>query len=397
MSKKLKIAFFTPIKEGSKSYYFSLKVLPYLKENFDIDVFSNNEKNQEFLGLKTYHYLYAFKKDSEKNYDIFFYQIENSKDTNFIRSYIALKKGIVLFHDFEFDVFPPQSILQTTLPQNAYRARREFGHALFSLACNMYDVSLGANYTRENIKTKYKNNILYISYPSDEQLKTKDFLNKNDRLKIFFKGDIKISSRFHKVLKALAGRDDVELVWCTKKENEEKANLLCAQSGVKYFSNLRNSLIQEEKKLSESDIFINLPNSKNKKHDIYLINKALIQGIFVISGEGKDIEVFPKNSLLKVKKGRQESFMIKFFIDKIKENKELIDFNALRENYFLKFSGKEIAKELTLLFESLKDKIKEYQEKENEEYKNAKEKVIQKAFEEEEEFLKEERQELGYI
>ena len=39
---RLKIAFFTPLKENSKSFYFSNSILPYLKEFADIDILASN-------------------------------------------------------------------------------------------------------------------------------------------------------------------------------------------------------------------------------------------------------------------------------------------------------------------------------------------------------------------
>ena len=48
---RLKIAFFTPLKENSKSFYFSNSILPYLKEFADIDIFSDtNNTDIRFVG-----------------------------------------------------------------------------------------------------------------------------------------------------------------------------------------------------------------------------------------------------------------------------------------------------------------------------------------------------------
>ena len=72
---RLKIAFFTPLKENSKSFYFSNSILPYLKEFADIDIFSDTNNTDTFCDLKVYNYLTSFSHSPFSNISFIFSQV----------------------------------------------------------------------------------------------------------------------------------------------------------------------------------------------------------------------------------------------------------------------------------------------------------------------------------
>ncbi len=402
MCKKFKIAFFTPIKEGSKSYYFSSCVLPELKKICDIDIFSDDKEAKEAFNLPHFHYLSAFLHDKEKHYDLFFYQVENREELAFSRVHLALKQGVVLFHDICFSYDPPQAIIQTTHPNNYYLARREFGKSLFSIMTNLDDIKVASCYTRNNIKSSYENNITFMNYPA--KVNENFVKEKNKITQIVFKGDQSISTRSHKMLEALKGIENFHLTWLTNKSNFETVGTLCRHNNIQSFSILEDSISNEDDALSKSDIAISLcQNYLSDRsyhvwhHSVLFIFKALLNNVFVISNNNEDLDIFPASYIAKVDAGENEAFKIKFFIEAFKDRKINLDYKRLKEEFFQELSPKIISNELLFLFENLKDEIKNfYILRENEEYL-AKKKMLKKAFNEDDEYLLESRKELGFV
>ncbi len=403
MCKNLKIAFFTPIKEGSKSYYFSSCILPELKKKCDIDIFSDDKEKKEAFGLPHFHYLSSFLHDKEKHYDLFFYQIEDREDVAFSRVHLALKQGVVLFHDICFSYFPPQAIIKTTHPHNYYLARREFGKSLFSMITNFDDKNIASCATRNNIKTSYKNNFTFINYPA---IFSENFIKEKNKItQIVFKGDQNIATRSHKMLEALAGLDNCNLVWLTKKSNFESVKVLCQQNNIQSFSVLEDNMQNENNALLKCDIAISLcKNFLSDKtyqvwhHDIFFIFKALLNNVFVISNNHEDLNIFPASYIAKVDAGTNEALKIRFFIEAFKNGKIAgLDYKKLKEEFFGELTPKTIASELLTLFESLKDEIREFYSLQEKEENIAKEKMLKKAFGEDDKYLLESRKELGFI
>jgi glycosyltransferase involved in cell wall biosynthesis len=117
----IRVAWFSPDPELNKgqSYpladYFSRQVLPEFSSDVDITVFTNSfsSKVSQQCGCPSYNYLRAFEVHAEKPFDVFFYQIENSRSCYFSRIHMALHPGVTLFHDFILSDFGPEPILNS--------------------------------------------------------------------------------------------------------------------------------------------------------------------------------------------------------------------------------------------------------------------------------------------
>lgn len=258
---KLKIAFFTPIVEGSKSYYFSTKVLPYLKEKAQVDIFTDTKCLGTFCGLNVYNYLTAFIKDNKEHYDIFFYQVESLDCTNFIRVHLSLIPGIVLFHDFYLYNNPPQTIVPYLLGSQYNNIKRDIGKALFSLFPSLAFMKKATVYSRNNISLKdfpknstYDNNVSFIPYPLDIlEFKEK---TRNIITKIVFEGSVEKESRYFSVIKSLENVSDYKFTWLTDKKSINKAIKICNDNNIKNFEILENNVINIEDSLLEAHIAI---------------------------------------------------------------------------------------------------------------------------------------------
>ncbi len=113
-SDKLRIAWFSPLGsegETSISAYATETLLPYLTDRFEIELFHDS-----FFSHKkypTYHYLNAFLRDKERPFDLFFYQLEDSPCTKFVRMHLGLMPGITWFHHFFLSDDGPEPILNS--------------------------------------------------------------------------------------------------------------------------------------------------------------------------------------------------------------------------------------------------------------------------------------------
>lgn len=401
--KRLKIAFFTPITNGSKSYYFSTKVLPYLKEHADIDIFTDSKCDGTFCGLNVYHYLVAFKLDNIKNYDIFFYQVEDDDSTNFIRVHLALIPGIVLFHDFYLYNEPPQCIVYYLLGSQFNNIKRDLGKALFSLSTSPSIIKKASKFTRNNIPPHSfsNNNISFIPYP----LEIRDFKEKvrNKITKIVFAGNVEKESRYFSVINSLKDISDYKFIWLTKCKDIERAKKVCKDNDVIDFEILENNVNNVEESLCGADICM-CPIKNLEYYDTFFIYKAFENNVLVIASaftkqetNGDDLSIFPSNYILKAKAGLQESKEFSFFINAYKEGRIVLDYKKLYDDFLINFANNVVSKELLALFYNLYDSIKDYKEIYEKQKEYARQKVLSKAFGEYDDYLFNERKELGLL
>ena len=115
-STRLRIAWFSDFSSldghlQSLSAYASSLLLPLLIERFDIELFSSSEGS--FSGLPVSNFLTAFLRHIDKPFDVFFYQFEDRKESNFVRSHLGLMPGVVWFHDFFLTSDGPEPLLNS--------------------------------------------------------------------------------------------------------------------------------------------------------------------------------------------------------------------------------------------------------------------------------------------
>ena len=391
----LKIAFFTPLKGNSKSFYFSSSILPYLKEFADIDIFTDKDDVKNFCDLNVFNYLTSFIHDKEKHYDIFFYQVEDDESTNFCRVHLALKPGVVLFHDFYIKVTPPQAIITNLLKAQCDSIKRDLGKALFSLTTNPFIIKKGKSFTRNNINSVYKNNISFIPYPLilDEYKEKKQ----NEITKIVFEGSTHAESRYFKMIQSLKNIKNFKLVWLTNKNEINDAIKILNDNEIKDFKVLENSVQDIQNEIQGADIAICL--LKNLEYfNIFFMTEALKNNVFVISNKSEDnFSIFPNDYIAKVNLGESEAGEIEFFVKAYKDNKIMLDYKALYENFLVNLSCKNVAFELLTLFNQLKDEaIKFYKDFEYQK-EQAKKEVLNKAFCKCDDYLMDVRRELNLI
>jgi hypothetical protein len=110
----LRIAWFSPYgkaaeEAGSRAAYSTRLLLPKIREQYAVDLFVDREELED----EEYHFLTAISRHKTKPYDLFLYQLEDHPLATFVRLHLALKPGVVWFHDVNFTTFGPEPIINS--------------------------------------------------------------------------------------------------------------------------------------------------------------------------------------------------------------------------------------------------------------------------------------------
>ncbi|RME59006.1 MAG: hypothetical protein D6780_05785 [Candidatus Dadabacteria bacterium] len=114
MKEKLfNIAWFSPVKEGCTSWYLTKKLLPYLKDYFSIELFTDTLSSgvQETLAVKVNHYLSFFQK--EKHFHTALYFLDTTPFSSFVRYHLGLSPGVVIFESLWSDAKSPDPLIES--------------------------------------------------------------------------------------------------------------------------------------------------------------------------------------------------------------------------------------------------------------------------------------------
>lgn len=124
-SEKLRIAWFTHIARPgepieSLSQYCSDLLIPHLKSQFDIEVFSGLYSGA-YQGVPRHHYLTAYQRHRAQPFDVFFYQLEDGVVGRFIRTQIGITPGVTWMHDLYLSDLGAEAIHVTPWEQTLTR------------------------------------------------------------------------------------------------------------------------------------------------------------------------------------------------------------------------------------------------------------------------------------
>ena len=102
-SDKLRIAWFTHLARSNEvvatiSQYCTDLLLPLMKDEFDIEVFSGLPPGSH-LGLPRYNTLNAYQRHRANPFDLFFYQVEDGPLGRVVRTQVGMMPGISWMHD----------------------------------------------------------------------------------------------------------------------------------------------------------------------------------------------------------------------------------------------------------------------------------------------------------
>lgn len=360
MPKAARIAWFSALNfgeaENSVAAYFSEQVLPILSRSYEIELFHDSfKKHPKF---PTNNFLEAFSRHQRRPYDLYFYQIENQRSSDFVRAHLGLMPGIVLFHDLRFSDKGPPGLLSSPWCRKIYgeeldwiksaMAYREMGLAeavIFSDArhCEEYQRSVSKYFPEKPW--------CYLPFPASCSANNAP-RDSGDSGVVALCASTGIERRAHKVLEALGAFPDVKLLWMISAGELSKAKELLGEfdiSNVQLFCG--NSPEEWAEIVKRASIAIHGLFSVWGQLGPYL-QISLAQGLPCLVTEFASSDYLPENLVFKVAPGTGEASEWRLAIEcALGLASQAKIANAAREYALSNFSPQIVADELAGLFD----------------------------------------------
>ncbi len=348
---KLRVAWFSPLNldnakilNGSTAAYFTDQILPIIKEDLTLDLYS--DQSGQYLGSKVKNYLSCFDEHRKDPYDVIFYQYEDSKAANFVRLHLGLIPGVTLFHDLlikeemppplTFSVWPevvelfnkktkelPNPYPQPDRGPFAYREVSLSPISLFSSqrlcseARRLIQNGIGAHSNWSLPK------MMPIALPASLSASLKS-LNESDQKcnqsgnkVIAFVGSPAIEYRSHKILEAISNLNNISLHWLVDtSEKEEAQNLLNEYN----FKNAK--LVTDRSPLNWSEVVSKADIALHTLFSVYgtpgpYLPISFSHGVPTIVTNFAEGEYLPQDLVFKITPGDKEAVNLRETISQI--------------------------------------------------------------------------------
>lgn len=386
-SDTLRVAWFSPLNVGkkfgpSKAAYFSDLVLPLIDKECEINLY--HDSFEQYRDFPTYHYLKAFENDKAQPYDIIFYNLEDAKWCNFVRSHLGLIPGITYFHDFILSNYGPEPLLNSPYDQviNKFFERsiewpirdvkhlRKGPHAYREVAWSPVKI-----FATEQMHCDYKNvfndraldqainkfKTFYLPYPV---LERESSTLKHVIKKIGFCGSPRIECRSHKLLGSLKDLShDYELIWLIESSERGEIDLLLSEFDIRKVTLVEGrSPHMWSELLSEIDIAIHTFFSVYG-HPFPYLSISMKAGVPCIVSNFGSAEYLPSNLVFKIQPGESEAYQIHQVLDKLFCKELTYDPSRVveyaRESYLLE----SVVSDLVRIFNESAPELKGFREK----------------------------------
>ena len=321
---KIKLAWFTPCSSSIflRSIYFSKMVVTKLSKIFDIDIYSTEyNKNDEFVldfsdkSVQIKNYLTAFIEDKQKSYDLYIYNLEDSKECEFIRLALGLRPGITIFHDIIFETNPPESLIRSPwkkVIEKYFNANVELPEADFTAdfdrpfalreASLVYTPIFTNPWARlefqkvmANKSCLYQGRDYFIPIPLNlqEEVANKELVAefvKEDSFTIAISEGSRIESRAHKILEAISSlgtnlngeKNSVKICWMVDSFDLSRCKALCNEFNISNIEFIIGKSPDKWRKILKiSDVAVHTRNSIYLTASPYL-EQSLLNGLHVI-------------------------------------------------------------------------------------------------------------------
>jgi hypothetical protein len=346
---RLRIAWFTDISVGrseSLSTYCSRLLVPELSKRHAIEVFSdeaNLVSSGEVFGTPLSHYLNAYKRHRESPFDLFLYQLEDSRACRFIRGHIGLVPGIVWVHDLFCNDLGPEAchtspwertIRQFIDPRVEFADRAKAPHQLWPRAFRETSlcpvVLFSSSWARNEFKRMISNRLEAIDgthYAAVLPVPGADTdLQESPPSKVFRIATVSvpgIEGRAHKVLPVLRSlTGEWHLTWLVDEAQREGARSLCNEFGIPESC---ASLVSPRSIeawcdiVSVSDIALHLHTSPFG-HLAPFIQSSLAAGCPVITARSAQGEDFPDDVVFHITPGIHEASELRGIVNELQSS-----------------------------------------------------------------------------
>lgn len=368
MARRLRIAWFSPLYiEGeiteSKGAYLSDKLVPLIEEEFEIEFFYDGF--DYYYDYPTYHYLRAAKRHEQDPFDLFFYQLEDGPAANFVRMHLALKPGVVLFHDFLFSSFGPEPILNSPWQHIARKFSDDslpwptrggefdqegpvgFREASYAPLALFSQPAHHAEYKRLISKKIETLGSHYLPLPIDINIER----GSSGLRTVCYCGSPRIEHRSHKVLQALSEiKEPFQFIWSVSKAEEAEAEELLREFSIQNTELLSNRNPDSWREvLKRSDIAIHTHFSVFAGISPYF-EMSMMAGLPCVVTRFGGMEFLPDDLVIRVQPGETESVEIGAAVKELLSGSVKIPSERIQDFAREVFDRRMVAQELSTIF-----------------------------------------------
>jgi hypothetical protein len=303
-----------------------------LARDHDVEIFTDTTASTNF-GLQSSHYLTAHRKHQRTPFDIFFYQLEDSKACRFIRGHIGLVPGITWLHDLFYNDLGPEAFhtspWETTIaqyhdPSVAFYDRSKAPHQLWPRAYRETSLSpvvlfsspwARNEYRRmvsarlEGLSEEHPAEVLPIPVKAPRQIPARV----GDMLRLASASVTGIEGRMHKVLPALRTLSSPwKLTWMIGSEEVRAAEELVEEFGLSSSVRIVAGRTAESWRsiLVESDVALHLHASVfGRLAPFAQISLSMgVPTVVSLAAQGED---FPESAVFHVVPGSHEGRQVR--------------------------------------------------------------------------------------
>jgi hypothetical protein len=374
----MKIAWFSPLqKKDSVSSYCTDNLIPLIKDWAEITLYSDTFSLKKYHGLQVDHYLNAFKDDIINNYDLYFYQVEDTSYTDFCRQYLGIKPGIVWLHQ-GFSAHPGPVALsrspwreiikaietKSTVPKNVWSEStfpflaREMHLALIPLFSSEFAQECFIQHQENTLANAFKKLLNSINQPNFYFLNIplinegKKVINlKNEIFTIGMYGSTSTETRYHKVFSALKRINfPYKVIWMVPNGQLEQATKITIEWG------LSNINIVEQIAVNDWNDYVgNLNVALHLNISLFgslhpALDFSVANGVVSLISNIRHGENIPREKIIPIKPGSGESEHIYQAIVTLSEYTGSVLNSGLSE-----CNVDDVAKELKFIINSNKD------------------------------------------
>lgn len=368
----LRVAWFSELYQSpgadlSYSAYCSSQLLPLLERQLEIELFSSAPGK---LGeQKVSHYLTASQRHKDKPFDIFFYQLEDRKECQWLRILSCLQPGITYFHDFLFTTFGPEPILNSPWQGmiKAFNTKKEYWPELLDeqeqlgpqalreaafAGVRVFSQPTALRESKKLVELHVQGEkdvpCYYLPFPIDEGLFG---IKPAVKRRVLFCGTPWIQHRAQQLLEAIAEFDPgLSLAWLLNDAELTVARELCARLNLKQIEFVTNRSPQTWAELAKSGgLAVHTLFSVFGQNGPYL-PVSLALGLPIIITRFADSEYIPEHLAYQIQAGESEVTEFCKVFDLVFNKQIVTSVEPLKDFARELFSCKQIANELLFIF-----------------------------------------------
>ncbi|MCB0328177.1 MAG: glycosyltransferase [Bdellovibrionales bacterium] len=376
--RKVRIGWFSPVNLPEKtsstlSAYTTDLLLPQLRNEFDITVFHSGF--QQYQDYKTAHFLSAAEQHSRDPFDLFFYQLEDHPESNFIRQYCGVMPGAIWFHDFLFTSHGPEPILNSPFEDviehfnsdtcdfrergHEYKERERSGIREAGLSVlRVFSREIAHSECKRRVSSsltfqEQENRILSAYLPVPIPDVSAPLFDAEDQFRILFCGSVQVEHRAHKLFQAIAALDpSTPVVWLCSLAEQHAAEELIKEYGLSSVQLLPERSPKKWQQLVEErgwrSVAAHIHFSVYGQTAPYL-QMSLAAGLPTLISDFGGAEFLPDSLTFKIEPGQTESSQIQIVLEELLSKRVHVDSSAAADFARENFSKEQIGRELSFM------------------------------------------------